>query len=237
VYEGRYADAEQTLLQGIEADVSSKQQDRAAAKQVALGRVRLARGNKAGAVAAVREALEKSPTVKTRFLAALVLAEAGQTAQARTIADELANELQNEPQAYGKIIAGEIALEAGNTRQALRTFNEANALLDTWIGRFDLGRAFLGLEAFTQADAEFDRALARRGEALSLFLDEEPTYGLQPVVYYYQGRVREGLGSAGAAESYRTYLSLRGAAGEDPLLPEVRRRLAATAAPAPPPAR
>ena len=46
-----------------------------------------------------------------------------------------------------------------------------------------------------------------------------------PVVYYYQGRVREGLKSAVFAESYRTYLSLRGQAGEDPLLPEIRKRL------------
>jgi hypothetical protein len=52
-----------------------------------------------------------------------------------------------------------------------------------------------------------------------------PTYGYFPAVYYYQGRVREGLKSAGYADSYRTYLSIRGKAGEDPLLPEVRRRL------------
>ena len=54
--------------------------------------------------------------------------------------------------------------------------------------------------------------------------DEEPTYGLFPPVYYYQGRVREGLNSARSAESYRTYLDIRGNAGEDPLLPEIRQR-------------
>jgi eukaryotic-like serine/threonine-protein kinase len=225
-YQGRYADAERALQDGIAADIASKQQERASAKLAALARVRLARGQKAGAVTAAREALAKSPTVKVRFLAALVLADAGQTAQAREIADELANELQNEPQAYGKIISGEIALAAGNTRQAIRTFNEANTLLDTWLGRFDLGRAYLALDAFTQADAELDRALARRGEAMSLFLDEEPTFALVPEVYYYQGLVREGLNSAGAGESYRAYLAIRGAAGEDPLLPDVRRRAA-----------
>ena len=36
--------------------------------------------------------------------------------------------------------------------------------------------------------------------------------------------IREGLKSAGFAESYRTYLSIRGKAGEDPLLAEVRKR-------------
>ena len=57
-----------------------------------------------------------------------------------------------------------------------------------------------------------------------MFLDEEPTYGYLPPVYYYQGRVREELNSAGFAESYRAYLKLRGKSSEDPLLPEVRRR-------------
>ena len=45
-----------------------------------------------------------------------------------------------------------------------------------------------------------------------------------PPVYYYQGRVREGLKTAGFAESYRAYLAIRGKAGEDPLLAEIRRR-------------
>ncbi len=56
--------------------------------------------------------------------------------------------------------------------------------------------------------------------------DYVPTYGYLPEVYYYQGRAREGLNSPGAAaDSYRSYLRIRGKAGEDPLLSEVRRRL------------
>jgi hypothetical protein len=67
----------------------------------------------------------------------------------------------------------------------------------------------------------------RRGEALSLFLDEEATYGFFPEVLYYQGRVREAMNNGRFAESYRQYLDLRGAANEDLLLPEVRRRAGA----------
>ena len=100
-------------------------------------------------------------------------------------------------------------------------------LLDTWIGRFDLGRAYLEIGAFTEADSEFDRCIARRGETLALFLDEVPTYGYFPQVYYYQGRVREGLKSEGFKESYKKYLEIRGQAGEDPLLTEIRRRAGA----------
>ncbi len=97
--------------------------------------------------------------------------------------------------------------------QAVTFLTEANGLLDTWMGHFDLGRAYLEAGRFLQADSEFDRCLTRRGEAVSLFLDEEPTYGLFPPVYYYQGRVREGLNSASFAESYRTYLNIRANAG------------------------
>ena len=59
---------------------------------------------------------------------------------------------------------------------------------------------------------------------MALFLDESPTYGYLPSVYYYLGRVREGMKSSGFAENYRTYFSIRGQAGEDPLLPDVRKR-------------
>ena len=68
------------------------------------------------------------------------------------------------------------------------------------------------------------RCLKRRGEALALFIDEQPTYGLLPSVYYYEGRVLEGLKSAGAATAYRTYLEIKQKAGEDPLLADARTR-------------
>ncbi len=116
----------------------------------------------------------------------------------------LSSELQTEPQAYGKLIEGEIALNNGDSHSAVQLFTQANSLLDTWIGRFDLGRAYLEAGAFTEADSEFDRCIKRRGEALALFLDEVPTYGYFPPVYYYQGRVREGLKNAGFADSYKT---------------------------------
>jgi hypothetical protein len=51
-----------------------------------------------------------------------------------------------------------------------------------------------------------------------------PTFGYFPAVYYYQGRVREGMKSAGFAEAYRKYEGIRGQAGEDPLLADIQRR-------------
>ena len=89
-----------------------------------------------------------------------------------------------------------------------------------------MGRAYYAAGQFAQADAEFDRCLTRRGEALSLFLDEEPTFGYLPAVHFFQGLTREGMKLPDAAASFREYLRIREAAGEDPLLADLRRRLA-----------
>lgn len=98
-------------------------------------------------------------------------------------------------------------------------------MLDTWLGRFDLGRAYLEAGAFAEADSEFDRCVQRRGEAVELFMDDMPTYSYVPVVYYYVGRVREGLKSPGFDDFYRTYLDIRGGSTEDPLVAEIHHRL------------
>ena len=137
----------------------------------------------------------------------------------------MANDILAEPRAYAKIVEGEIALKDGNPRLAIELLTQANALIDTWLGHFDLGRAYLAAELFAQADSEFERCLKRRGEALQLVLGDEPTYAYLPPVYYYQGLVREGMKVEGAAESYREYLEFRGNSKDDPYLPEIRRRV------------
>ena len=187
--------------------------------------IRSYRGNRSSrAVKAAEKALANSQAVNIRFLAARIFVEAGEVTKAQKLAAGLASELQAEPQAYAKIIQGKMALRRGDVPGAIKALTEANDLLDTWIGRFELGRAYLQAGAFVEADSEFDRCIKRRGEALELFMDDVPTYGYFPSVYYYQGRVREGLKNPESVSSYRTYLSIRDKAGEDPLLAEVRKR-------------
>jgi len=226
IYEGRYSDAVQILERAAAADLEAKFADRAAAKYTALGYAEISRRRPAAAIAAAGKALANNESARVRFLAARIFVDAGEIDKARTIAAALGRELQAEPQAYAKIIDGQIALtravrQAGDPRDAIKRFTEANALLDTWTGRFYLGRAYLAAGMFLQADSEFDRCMGRRGE---LFLDEDPRYGQLPLVYYYQGQAREGLNSAGFAELYRTYLDIRDKTGEDPLLPDARAR-------------
>ena len=224
-YEGRFTDAVRLLEKGTSTDLEAKSPDSAADKFVTLAHTQLLQEQRGAAVAAADKALAHSQSVQVRFLAGRIFAETGEIAKAQKLAASLGSELQAEPQAYAKIIEGKSALKQGDNRQAIKAFTEASKLLDTWIGRLELGRAYLEAGLFVDADSELDRCLKRRGEALELFMDNVPTYAYLPVVYYYQGRVREGLKSPAFAESYRNYLNIRGRAGEDPLLSEIRKRL------------
>jgi tetratricopeptide (TPR) repeat protein len=225
VYEGRYRESIGILEKGAEADTATGKKENAADKFCALAYTNFLRGDEFGALTAAGKALAISEAPKTRFVAGRIYVGLGDVARAQALADGLSKEFQIEPQTYGELIRGEIALKNGNGRDAVQSFTKANSLLDTWIGRFDLGRAYLEIAAFAEADSEFDRCLNRRGEALALFVDIVPTFGYFPPVYYYQGRAREGMKSAHFAESSKKYLSIRGKAGEDPLLGEVRRRV------------
>jgi tetratricopeptide (TPR) repeat protein len=199
--------------------------DNAARKYAALGNVEELQGHHAATLSDMGKALANSQSTQIKFLAASGYVDAGELAKAQKLAASLSSEETSEPQAYGKIIEGRIALKRKENKEAVKQITAANNLLDTWIGRFELGRAYLEAGAFTEADSEFDQCVKRRGEAIELFMDNVPTYAYFPPVYYYQGRVREGMKSEGFADFYKTYLSIRGQSSEDPLVPEIRRRI------------
>jgi eukaryotic-like serine/threonine-protein kinase len=224
MFQGRFAEAARIFDEGAAAEVAAKSPDRAAIKLTSLGYAHLAAGGKAAAVAAADRALMLGKSMPVRFLAARIYAEAGAFDKAKALAEPMSMELAAEPQAHGKILEGQIALLRGNAREAIKLLTEANGLLDTWFGHFDLGRAYFAAGALTEADSEFDRCVVRRGEALSL-MDEGPTYGLFPIVYYYQGRAREAMKTANFTAAYREYLKIRGESTDDPLLTEIRRRI------------
>lgn len=223
LYKGDFREGAQILEKGAAQDLAAGKPGAVADKLVMLNYANLLRGEKESAVATAERALAHSQSVKTRFLAARTFVEVGEIAKAQELAAGLASEIQTSPQAYAKLILGEVALKEHNPKQAIQQFTEAKDLSDTWFGRFDLGRAYLEAGAFIEADSEFDRCIMRRGEVLELFMDDVPTFSYLPVVYYYQGRVREGLKSPGFAKFYHIYLSIRGQSTEDPLVPEIRR--------------
>src|SRR5437867_2311868 len=225
IYEGRFREAADILEEAALTDLTSQFADGAASKFAALAYTRLLQGDRRAAIAAAENALQNSKIVKIQFLAGRIFAAAGQTKRAQELADGLASKLDGPSQAYAKIIAGEIALQKGDPRRAIKVLVEANTNANFWIGHFVLGRAYLEAGAFPDADSEFDLCLKRRGEALALFVDESPTFAYFPATVYSLGRSREGLKSAGFGEFYKKYLSIREKAGEDLLIPEIRKRL------------
>jgi tetratricopeptide (TPR) repeat protein/predicted Ser/Thr protein kinase len=224
-YQGKFAEAAHILEQGATADVAAKMTDNAASKYAALGNIEEMQGHHAAALADIGKALANSQSIQIKFLAASTCVSAGDIPKAQKLAASLSSEATSEPQAYGKIIEGMMALKKKDAKEAIKQLTAANSLLDTWIGRFELGRAYLEAGMFTEADSEFDQCTKRRGEAIELFMDNTPTYSYFPPVYYYQGRVREGMKSEGFPDFYKNYLSIRGQSSEDPLIADIHRRI------------
>ena len=187
-YEGRYSDAVRILEEGAAAISSAENVDSAAMKLTAAAPTRISQLVTAlWRVPRPRELYATARFCRFGSLPRAFLSKPERLPEARTLAGGFTSEVTAEAQASGKILEGRIALKQGDARQAMKLLMEANAILDTWLGHFDLGRAFLEVRALPQADSEFDRCIQRRGEALAL-LDEESTYSYFPSVYL-RGRV------------------------------------------------
>jgi len=226
LYQGRLVEAIRILEQGAAADLKADRNDSAADKFAALAYTRLLRGQAREAQAAAEKALALSQAAKIKFLAARVFVESGDLPKAQKLADSLVADILSEPQAYGKIIEGEVLFKRGDRGEAIKRLVEANNLLDTWIGHFELGRTYVEAGAFAEATSEFDRCISRRGETLALFLDEVPTAAYFPPVYYYRGRAEEGLGSAAAADFYKKFLATQDKGDGGALFEDAKKRLA-----------
>jgi len=227
LFEGRLPDAESILEQAITSDVAGKDTESAADRTAALAQTQWELGKSSAALSSAGRATSDSKEPGVLYRAGQVYLAAGQEANALQTVGPLAERLESEPRLYAKLITGEALLKKGKPRDAMESFQEAQKLADTWLGHFDLGRAYLDAGAYTEASSEFDVCLERRGEITSVFLDDIPSYHLLPPVYYYQGRAREGLKSPGAAESYKTFLAMKEKGAGDPLVADATKRLAA----------
>ena len=231
LYEGRNADAIAILEKGISTDLAQSPQTSAAA--VKLAALAGAHRDKAQALVAANRSLAASQNGSAALAAsARALLLSGQEAKALEIARELGKRLEPEVRSYAKLLEGEAQLARGKTQAAIDLFQEATQLSDMWIGRLDLGRAYLEAGAFTEASSAFDACEKRKGEATSVFLDAMPSFRFFPEVYYYRARAQEGMKSAAAGESYKTFLAIKTKADpSDPLVEDARRRAKALGVP------
>jgi len=224
MYEGRLNDAAALLEKGIAADETSDNAPAAAVKLVALASIQADTRKTAAAVASADKALKLSSRPNIAFPAARIYLRTGQEAKARAVAAELARQLTPDTQAYARLIEAGIASEKRNWQETVRLIQEAQKHADTWIGRFDLGVAYVDAGDYVSAHSELEHCLRRRGEATAWFLDEAPSYRLLPPVYLSLARAQAGLRSDGGMDSLKTLLSIKKGA-EDPVAVEARRLL------------
>ena len=225
IYEGRTSDAIVILEKSISIDLENERADIAADKLIMLAQAYLQQKKDTQARAATDRAVSTSKSEGILFSAAEIYIQTGQQNKARSLSAELSKQVQPESQALAKMIGGELSLDRGDIPAAINLFNEAQTLVDSWLGRFLLGNAYLGAEAYTEAYTEFDKCLKRRGEATSIFLNDLPSYHYFAPVYYYLGLSQEGLGSDAAAESFRKFLSIKQNGESSSQIEDAKKRL------------
>jgi tetratricopeptide (TPR) repeat protein len=225
LYQGKTKDAI-TLLQKANG-TSAKMDDSTLAAQTLLeAEAKLVAGRASEAAASAKSALAHDNGAIFQFAAGRIYVEAGQYATVQGIVSQLSGRLDPDGQAYGKLLEGEMTLKRGEAKHAIALFLEAQRLSDTWIGRLDLGRAYIEAGAFAEADSELENCLKRRGEASAIYLDDVPTFRRLPPVYYYLGRAQEGLKSPAADESFKAFLAIKKNGDEAGLVKDAERRIA-----------
>ena len=214
------------LEKGIEGDVVAKATDAAGKKYVMIAEAQVMMGKKADALQSVKKGVAMSkPNVL--FAAARVYVMAGDSANAAALASELSKQLEAVPQAFGKLIEGDIQLSRGHAKEAIQLYRESQRLEDSWLSRFDLARGYIEAGAFTEASTELETCLKRRGEATDIYIDEQQTFRYFPPTYYYLGRALEGLKStSAAADAYRNFLAMKVPNAKDPIVDDAKKRLA-----------
>jgi eukaryotic-like serine/threonine-protein kinase len=224
LYRSDPATAISALQKGIDGDVVAKNLDAAAKKYVIMSEAQLMMGKKSEALQSVKQGLSMSKA-NVLFAAARVYEIAGDYNGASALASELTKQLEATPQAFGKLIQGDLQLSHGNARQAIQLYQESERLLDQWLAHFDLGRAYVAAGMYTEATTELESCLKRRGEATDIYIDEQQTFRYFPPTYYYMGRALEGLHSAGAADAYKTFLAMKVQDAHDPMVDDTKKRL------------
>lgn len=227
LYQGRFADAERLLTDGIKIDEQRRSTGGMASKYTALAEAYLGEGKLNLATSTAERALELLGQTSAAVPAARVLMLAGKPERVRALAADLAKDLQPEFRAYAKLLEGELAVHERQLVAASEAFVAAQKLADLWWARLGLGIAYVEAGHPAEALGELQGCEKRRGEATAILLDDVPSIRYLAPASYWLGRAQEGSGQlAGARASYEAYIRLRSAASSDPLAGDARQRLA-----------
>jgi tetratricopeptide (TPR) repeat protein/tRNA A-37 threonylcarbamoyl transferase component Bud32 len=225
IYQGRFADAIQKLRAGISFDVAHNNAGSAAVKEIALASAELSSGRRSLAIKNAAHAAAANDDASVLYGAANVYIGVKDFDGALSLAKNLGERFEAEPRALAALIQGEIQLRKGDLHEAVASFEQAQKVVDTWLGRYDLGLAYLRAKLYPDAQNEFDICLKRRGEVSAIFLDDEPTMRYLPAVYYYSGLAKAGLQSPGAAEDFNAFLNMKQQSEADPIVSDAKSRV------------
>jgi serine/threonine protein kinase/tetratricopeptide (TPR) repeat protein len=223
LYQSDAAKAADHLQKGIADNLAAKNNSAAAKKYVMLAEAQLVLGKRSDATASVNKAVA-TDKANVLFRAGRMFVALGDNAKASAFAAEFSKEIEPTPQAFGKLLEGGVLMNQGKFKEAIRVFQDAGRISDTWLARYELARAYLAAGAFTEANSQLEICLKRRGETTDIFTDEEQTFRFFPSTYYYLGRVLEGMKSGGAADAYKNFLALKTKDSPDPLVVDARTR-------------
>jgi len=212
-YYGRLSNARNLSRRAVDSAVRADAKEAAALWQVNAALREAEFGETAESSNQVREALALSPGRNVKIFAALALARAGETAQARAIANELEKDYSSNTvlKLYRlPSINAAIALRKGNSAQALEQLEIVKPYelgqptptpLGTLYPPFLRGQAYLLMQDGTAAAAEFQKVLDHRGIALNFPLGALAHLGL--------GRAYSVAGDAGKARTaYQDFFAL-----------------------------
>lgn len=225
LYRGDAQEAVRILKDRMELDRTLGRTEYLGSKWLYLARAYSLGGQRGASLQAVETAIASSSENGILLAGALLYARAGQLSKAGALAESLKSRIGPEPRAYARLIQGEILLHQGSAADAAELFKESQDILDTWLSHVLLGKAYLALEAYPDAHAEFELCLKRKGEATSVFFDDVPSFHYFPDIHFYYGLAQDGLGSDSALDSFRTFLEIKSEAQQNPLVDEARRRI------------
>lgn len=219
---GEHAAARGHLEQSIALEQKAGRKEGEWWRCAALAQVLLAAGEKRAALTEAGLA-SASGDEGTLTQVGIVLAEAGDANGALAVAAKLAAKSGPAVKHAAQLIRGVTALLEGSAEEGMRQLEEAKGTLDSWLVRYWLGRGRLNRKQFVEASSEFDLCHQRRGEALTLYIDDLPTYRQLVPLYFYRGQAEMGLNAKQGGGSLDQFLALR--PGEEDAMARAARKM------------
>ncbi len=199
LFTGDYARAVELLELGVSGDTVDGNKRLLGRKYIALAKAQGRLGNTEAARDAIRNGLVAHQGNGQLVPAALISLELGDKDYAASIADELGQQLQPSARSFSRVITGAIATLEGRHADAVDALRSGIELLDSWLLRFYLGRAYFEAGRYVEALDEFEICLQRRGEATAMFQeDDEPTWHYMADLNTWLQKAREKLGMPAA---------------------------------------